>query len=289
MIKQMKELFTEAHGKINEKEREKEAAKLGTLRAGSSGALVDDKAYYAQCGRLAQARMLGYQSEPTEEMRVMFTQGLALEDYIEERFKALGLEYGKEEPVETFFDDIGFISGRPDYEVFIRNENGGLKLVGIEVKSLASPFSVIKQKKNDFPLMKHLIQSVTYMLITNRDEWMICIGHAFFVNQNGKKHNPELRWYHVKKSADGIRVFNESGKAFKLPFDFSHILAYYKEVRSKTENKQLMARPTELELQVDTYNRCNYCPMKSACNEYEANQITFDQWLERVKVTKENE
>jgi hypothetical protein len=290
MIKKMKEIFSEAHRKINEAEKKKENLKVGTLRAGSSGAITASGQLYTGCGRLAQARLLGYQSEPTEQMRLMFNGGLTLEDYMESRLQACNIDYTKEEPIECNVEGVGIISGRPDFQILV--EDGGIRrYIGIEVKSLASPFSVIKQRKNGFPFMKHLLQAATYMLITNRDEWLVVIGHSFFVNQNGKKHDPDLKWYRISLfrefNRETLYVENEKGEAKQLPFDFSHIIAYYKEVREKTASTTLMARPTEQELQVDTYNRCNYCPMASACNEYEAGQITFEDWLERVKVERE--
>lgn len=281
----MKTLFKEAHEKINKEEAFKEELKVGTLRAGSSGALVGNSQYYTQCGRLAQARFLGYQSRPTQEMRLMFNGGLTLEDYFESRLKANNIKYKKEESIQVQVEGIKApISGRPDYEIELDG-----KWVGVEIKSLASPFSVIKQRKNGFPFMKHLLQAATYMMLTNRTEWLVVIGHSFYVNQNGKKHEPELVWYEV--GYDNLKskfwVKNEKEQGRELPFDKSHIIAYYKEVEQKTEAKELMARPTELELNVDTYDRCKYCPMASACNEYEDKQISFEQWLARVLTNKE--
>jgi PD-(D/E)XK nuclease superfamily len=289
VIKKIKEIFSEAHKKINEAEEEKEGLKVGTLRAGSSGALVKGgMALYSGCGRLAQARLLRYQAQPTEQMRLMFNGGLTLEDYIESRLQASNINYIKEETVECNIEGM-VLSGRPDFQILVE-EDELQRYIGIEVKSLASPFSVIKQRKNGFPFMKHLIQAATYMLMTERDEWLICIGHSFYVNQNGKKHDPDLKWYRLVSfrefNRETLYVENEMGEMKQLPFDFSHIIAYYKEVRSKTDSKVLMARPTELELNVDTYNRCRYCYMDSACNEYEVGQITFEDWLERIKAER---
>lgn len=287
IIPKLRELFKDAHEKINKQEADKEATKLGTLRAGSTGAIVGDTALYTSCGRLAQARLLGFQSEPTQEMRLMFNGGLTLEDYIETRLKAADVMFTKEEPVQVEIEPGIVVSGRPDFDVILELKEGR-KAVGFEIKSLASPFSVIKQRKNDFPFMKHLLQAATYMTMLRRDEWIVIIGHSFYVNQNGKKHNPELKMYTILFSNSKFYVQNENGYKKELPFDKSHIIAYYREVKQSTASKTLMPRPTELELNVDTYNRCNYCPMQSACNEYEAGQLTFEQWLERVKITKES-
>lgn len=276
--------MTEAHGKINEEDAAKEAKKINTFRVGSSGAIVDGAVYSTQCGRLAQARYLGAQSPPTEEMRVMFNGGFTLEDYIAKRFTTLGLKFVAEKEHNVEVAPGITISGRPDFELTIDGEE-----VGVEIKSLASPFSVIKQRKNRFPFMKHMIQSATYMTMLNRDSWLIAIGHSFHVRDGGRQHPPAVVWYEMKYDGSKFRVINEKDEKAFLPFDKSHIIAYYKEQQDANNEKRLMARPKEEELNVDTYNRCNYCPMKSACNEYDNGMIDFESWLGRVLVSKEKD
>lgn len=282
MIEKFKSLFTEAHEKINEADKTQEAKKQGLWRIGSSGALVDGKIYDTRCGRLAQARYLGFQSAPTEEMRSMFVGGLSLEDYIEERLDKLGLTYRKEEEVAVTIGEME-LSGRPDYMVLIDGE-----WVGIEVKSLASPFSVIKLKKNRAPFMKHLIQACMYMVATDSDKWMVVVGRSFNTNQNGMKISSGLDWFEIRINGEGFEVHNELGEKFPLPFTVQHLIEYYKELQSGIDDKRLVSRPTEKELNVDTYNRCNYCPQKSACNEYDAGTLSFEDWLVRVPITKES-
>jgi hypothetical protein len=286
LIKTFQELFTDAHKIITKEEAAKEAEKVATLRVGSSGALVGDAMYVTQCGRLAQARYLGFQSSPTEEMRVMFNGGTTLEGFIKERLKTLGLQFRQEETYKTEVIPGIFISGRPDFEVNIDGE-----VIGIEVKSLASPFSVIKHAKNKFPYMKHLIQSATYMTILNRNTWMVVVGWSFHVNQNGQKLSPSLVWYEMgyNEQDDYFWVKNERNEYASLPFTKKHIIAYYVEVKRGVTENILVQRPYEKELKVDTYNRCKYCPMQSACNEYDVGQISFDQWLARILITKESE
>jgi PD-(D/E)XK nuclease superfamily len=290
LIKDMKSIMRKAHDRITINEKVKEAEKAGVFRAGSSGAIVDGHGYTASCGRLAQARLLGYQSDPTQEMRVMFNGGLTLEDYLEVRFKAIDIPFYKEREVKDGLTSDIVISGRPDFDVYV-----GGKWVGIEVKSLASPFSVIKQRKNRFPFIKHMVQAATYMLLLNRNQWLIAIGHSFHVNQNGQKFPPEVVWYELKWNTDLVEgkgffvVTNERNESAVLPFGKEHIIAFYKELASATKEKRLMGRPFEYELNVDTYSRCNYCPMKSACNEYDAGTLDFQSWLSKVQVSKEKD
>lgn len=280
----MKTMMKDAHEQINTNEAAKENLKLSTYRVGSSGAIVDDKVYTTQCGRLAQARFLGNQSPPTQEMRVMFNGGLTLEDYLTARFDLLGIKYVKEREHNSEIAPGIVVSGRPDFELTIDGED-----IGIEVKSLASPFSVMKQRKNKFPYMKHMIQSATYMTLLNKDKWLIAIGHSFHVNDRGMKIPPEVKWYELTYTGGLFIVMNDEGRQASLPFTKEHIVAFYTQMKKGLEDKQLMARPTEYELNVDTYNRCNYCPMKSACNAYDAGLMGFDEWLSKVVENKEKE
>jgi hypothetical protein len=284
LINKFKQLMTDAHEAINKTEEAKEAEKINTFRVGSSGAIVEGEVYSTQCGRLAQARFLGYQSPPTQEMRVMFNGGLTFEDFLAARFTKLGLKFHQERQQEGEIAPGIVVSGRPDFEV--ETETG---LVGIEVKSLASPFSVMKQRKNRFPYMKHMIQAATYMTLTGLDSWLIVIGHSFHVNDRGMKIPPALMWYELKYVNGKFIITNDNNENALLPFDKQHIISYYREQQDGIKSKQLMARPKEYELNVDTYNRCNYCPMKSACNEYDKGLIGFEQWLSRVVVSKEKE
>src|SRR5271166_6283740 len=152
LIKQFKDWMTSAHEKINEEEAAKESKKINTFRVGSSGAIMGTgDALYTQCGRLAQARYLGFQASPTEEMRTMFNGGLTLEDFIEQRFRTLDLQYQKEVEVQGEIASGIVVSGRPDFDVLVKNEDEIYEAIGIEIKSLASPFSVIKFDKNGFP------------------------------------------------------------------------------------------------------------------------------------------
>lgn len=283
LINRFKELMTEAHKVINKQDAEVEKQKQGVFRVGSSGALVDGDIYAAGCGRLAQARYLGEQTPPTESARAMFQGGFAVEDLVEARFKAMGIEYKKEVATTSSLVEGLEVSGRPDFEALIDGE-----WVGVEVKSLASPFSVIKLKKNGYPFMKHMIQAATYMAALKKERWVIVVGHTFNVNQNGVKMESGLYWYEMNEGFDGdFFITNDKGGSMKLPFKKQHIIDYYLALKTGIAEEKLVDRPKEKELNVDTYNRCNYCPMKSACNEYDNNQINFQSWLERVRVTKE--
>lgn len=58
-------------------------------------------------------------------------------------------------------------------------------------------------------------------------------------------------------------------------------------MKSGLESKTLMQRPDEKELNVDTYDRCKYCKMSNSCNEADTGQLSFEDWLKRVPITKE--
>jgi hypothetical protein len=283
-IQKLKEVLHAGHKLINEQQDATEAARLGELRAGSAGAITaDGKAYYTQCGRLAQARLLGHQQQPTTEMRAMFNGGFALENYLEEQFKAAGFEHTKEPKYSKEIAPGLTVYGRPDFEFTIEGTR-----VGLEIKSLASPFSVIKQVKNGFPLMKHLLQAAVYTMICDRSEWLFAVGNVFFANEKGQRVSPGLRFYEFRKAGDSFTISNEAGETTTLPFTVPDIIRYYQQVQDKTKAEELLPRPTEQELRISTYNRCNYCHMKSACNEADAKQISFKDWMKRVLINKES-
>lgn len=269
---------------INASKAVLELAKLGTARAGSGGAITEDeKHYYTGCGRLAQARLLGFERPPSTSLLAMFEGGLALENFLEKIYLAAGLEFKKEQPISG---QIGrtVISGRPDFDL---NIDG--RWVGVEVKSMASPFSAIKQAKNGYPLIKHLVQACTYMLLSEREEWLVAVGNIFFANERGFRVNPGVRYYEVHKvqSGGGFTVTNEQDKTAPLPFTARDIERYYNRLIRFTGEEKLMARPSEFELKSDTYSRCKYCAMASACNEIENGQIDFTQWMKKVPEAKE--
>lgn len=278
IISALQKMFEDGTVARNAESSEKEKLKLGTARAGSSGAITEDgKHLYTQCGRLAQARMLGYERAPSQSLLAMFEGGLSLENFIEKNLLAIGAEFKKEEPVKGNIGGIP-VSGRPDFDILIDGE-----YIGMEVKSMASPFSAIKQVKNRFPLVKHLVQACTYLMLLDRDKWIVAVGNIFFANERGFKVDPGLRLYMVRVQNSGFIVQNEHEEEMPLPFSRTDIERYYSVLTSASNNRTLMERPTELELNMDSYDRCKYCPMSSACNEIEAGQIGFEQWLKRVK------
>lgn len=271
---------------INEEKAAQEKLKLGMCRAGSTGAVSKDgKNYYADCGRKAQARYLGFERSPTSSLLTMFEGGLALENRIEKALAATdtGAEpsFSKEQSVQG---KVGLtkVSGRPDFDIVVEKE-----LVGLEVKSMASPFSAIKQVKNAYPLIKHLVQACTYMILLERDCWVVVVGNVFFARERAFSVNPELRYYQVNRNGNEFSVCNEKGQEVKLEFGVEDIERYYAMLVSETNAKRLMPRPTENEINVDSYDRCKYCPMSSACNEIENGQIDFDEWMRRVPLQVE--
>lgn len=276
MISRIKAIFAEANANLNLQREEEEKKKLGLARGGSAGAIMENgEALYTDCGRKAQARLLGQQSGKSENDRMMFQGGFAVENHIEEYLKTAGIPYAKEVEKLGLIGDVE-VSGRADFDILLDGE-----WVGVEVKSMASPFSTIKQVKNKFPMIKHLVQACTYTLLYERDKWLVAVGNVFNANERGFKVPSSLRWYSISRKGTSFYCTNEAGERVKLPFTIQDIGRYYLLLQKETQNKTLLPRPTELELNVDTYNRCKYCPMEGACNEFEAGQIDFDTWIKK--------
>lgn len=290
MLKKIKQIQKDAFKAVSERDAEANERTVGLLRGGSSGALVGEKSYAAKCARLDQARMLGVQKAVTDAERVMFSAGLGHEVFLEGQFRASGIEFRGPEyfekhpyrvPVPRDGKPDLMWGGRPDFELKIDGQ-----WVGVEAKALVSNFSVMKQKSADWPYMRHLVQAAAYMLMLNRPNWLIAIGHYFYAQPNpANKIPPQVNWYELRVNEAGeLEVENEKHEIQPLPFGIQHVKDYYLDIADRNERKVLALRPTEKEMGMRPYNRCNYCPMKNSCNKYDTQQMTFEEWLEQLKL-----
>lgn len=296
-IKEIEKKATEALLKRSLEER-KEG--IGVLRGGSAGAVVVDekgerKSYCAaySCARKAQARLIGVELPPEEDKLDIYSAGIAHEVRLAEIFDAAGIDYEREKPVKS----EGW-SGRPDFMI----DN-----VGIEAKAYVHPGSVsFVHKGNKWPKMAHCVQACAYMVYANKDSWLIGGGHYFFVFfQDGYKDVPALDeegnqivkkaknwkdigpgrvWFELLKKDGNFYIMNQERQEVKLPFTETDIRRYYKELSEFNEKKVLGDRPHEEEIEGKISMRCLQCPMKKSCKAYDNNKLSYDEWLEIMKL-----
>lgn len=168
---------------------EKEKAKLGNLRAGSTGMMAETGDVAGSCHRKSHLRSLGIEIEaPTEDKLIMFELGYANEDRIVEILNSsLGpdeiLLREEEIPIEWTTSNGTKVSGRPDIvickvetttdptEQYTTPPSGSINstiekripVLGLELKSVHSVWTardVLFQRK---PKTANLLQAAHYM------------------------------------------------------------------------------------------------------------------------------
>jgi len=271
--------------KAEAEHKESNAASIGLVRGGSSGALTSDgKSFSTQCARKHQARLMGRGAAPSTADREAFAAGFGHELRLEKVLGDGGAKFEVEPDYQVLDGDMLW-SGRPDFDV--------KELGGIEAKSLISQYSVYKAFENNWPQMKHVIQSAAYMTMLNRDTWLICIGNYFHANlwvgKQEKKFPPQRHWYAVGKNASGeFTVMNDKRETLTLPFKDEDIIRYYSQLQIDNTKKVLGARPHEEELKAKSYSRCDarYCSMSGSCDAYDKGSVSFDEWMQEFNTPK---
>lgn len=164
----------------------KEAEKLGTLRAGSSGIRSPQGDVAGACHRKTMLRSLGIQIEvPDDSKQMMFELGFASEDIVCEtlgRVLQPGHVILREADIPTDWTtrngirvtgrpDVVICSGRFDPEVAVHSVSPGTPgvnekltpILGIELKSVHSVWSAKKYLFGQMPSLSNLAQAGHYM------------------------------------------------------------------------------------------------------------------------------
>jgi len=170
-----------------------ESTKVGTLRAGNTGALFGNQVI-GKCARQTLLRYLGIQYEEiTRNKRLMFDAGLSNEDIwvdiLEAGIKASGEPYvirtEEDIPIGWTLDSGVKVTGRPDIVVGIEKDGEFIPKKGLELK-LASSLWTCRDTGIMFePKMMHLLQAGHYswqlgipfeLWYTNRAEFAVGSG-----------------------------------------------------------------------------------------------------------------
>lgn len=297
LIIKMKEVMEFANEQQNLERSLRATETRGIFRGAMAGAITDAGILSAKCPRLDQARLLGVESQPSAQTRIMFSAGFGHEIYLETQFqlagrfeaylKEKGLLYKREVGCDGQVDGQTW-HGTPDFEISF---DGGVTYLGVEAKSLVSNFSAFKHVTNEMPQMKHVLQAAGYMTRLNRDVWMIAVGHYFYANVNGDNFPPDVKWYVVDRNTGNGRfqVSNEEGRTIEIDATPEQITNYLRHLETNNKGQTLSERPIEKEIAGNAYDRCNYCEMQSYCNLYDTEQLSFENWLKALpNAKKEN-
>lgn len=190
------ERFKIARKKDREDYKAKEVAKLGNLRAGSTGMMAQTGDIAGNCHRKSHLRSLGLEiEEPTEDKLIMFELGYANEDRIMEILKSSLAEdetilREEEIPIEWNTSNGTKVSGRPDIVIckkadwVITSEDAAgwsemdphrpevgtivpgaksIPVLGLELKSVHSVWTAREVLFNRHPKTPNLVQAAHYM------------------------------------------------------------------------------------------------------------------------------
>lgn len=301
---------------IAEAGHKKEKTRVGHLRGGSAGAIIDGEVY-GECHRKAHLRMLGIDTPLKEEIELMTRQGEQNEVLWIEELRAAGCTVLNHDDLELELELFGkTFKGSPD--VALADENGK-PFLGIELKNLSSGSKSITVSYQLAPDVKHLIQTATYSVMLAKKlqlpdpiPYMLVyssrnIWHVYSLSGEAKKAiqtvrrdvnvqfmrdfsiTPFHRIYYTRWNSDGCLEYFTSGlkEWTTTPLKEEHIYHYYEAVAVLiTETKDLGPRPCTKSLGAKKkgYSMCNYCEFADVCDTHEEN---YDAWVDHARLISE--
>jgi len=283
-----------------------EAAKLGNLRAGDSGAMTKQGDVVGGCPRRAYVRsMLGIEAEvPEQNNLLMFEVGKANEviwlDKLKRSWPGL-IKQEEEIPISWTTGNGTKVTGRPD--IVLCNAEGK-PLLGIEHKAVCSLWTARDVTFEGTPKLKHLLQAAHYMWKLNVPyrlvytqyvqysfpDWaakMFPAKHpAISLNDKGqpKAVLPHITIYELAFDKAGLIQYRIEGETrwTTAAVGRDDIERYYEFASVMAERKALGPRPAPVKADGSKagYSDCNYCPLVDVCNSYENK---WEKWHDEIK------
>lgn len=309
------ELLKKGHAALRAKHDVEEKTKLGTLRGGSAGAIINGD-FYGKCHRLAFARSIGISAPIPWERELMFAAGRTNEDSWYEVLKESwpGQILRETEVPVAWATDTGVpVTGRPD---FVLADADGTRRVGIELKLVSSFWTAVDVFVKKHPKSDHLIQAAHYSMAlgipfelwyTSRVDWPV-IGWAL------KQFEKASRW--MSNWGEPSFGYNDKGvnkvfpfyQGFELEWDneilgirpigttswvsteltMDSIRSYYNYVGAMGNRADLGPRPASKEITPAGspmgYNKCDakYCGFSGICDRHENNK---ESWVKEAAAT----
>lgn len=306
------ELFWAGMADDRDKHTAGEAAKLGNLRAGDSGAMTRGGDVVGGCHRRAYLRSFGgvEVDPPSVDRLIMFELGKANEviwvDKIKRSWPGI-IKQEEEIPIKWTTANGTNVTGRPD---MVLCHADGKPVLGIEHKAICSLWTAREVSFEMTPQMKHLLQAahyswklnVPYRLVYTQytdftmPEWskkFFPPGHPLVeVNEKNepKKILPHTTIYEIAFDDNGtIKYRLESPSHDKADGNFTRtvltiadIERYYEFVSAMGERKALGPRPSPWKPSGKNkgYSDCDYCPLADICDKHENK---WEAWHAEVK------
>lgn len=281
-----------------------ESTKLGNLRGGSAGALVDGKVY-GKCHRLSLARFKGISTPKNEGAQYWFDAGYANEEAWDAKLTAFlqenpdySIKSEEDCPIKWHTSNGTAVTGRPDFVIF-KNDTA---LLGLELKVVCTINSAIDKWAKNKPATANLIQAAHYSLI---------MGIPYNLVYSFRSRGPAPYW--AVKQLKGTGTLNHKNEIepftceFRLGFENDllyyidrfglttqtkitgqSIRDYYELIVDMDDKKDLYNRPVAETATGDKdWDPCNLCAFKDACDSHEND---FDRWFDEIrKISQQGE
>lgn len=285
-------LFLEGRKIASAEKSQQEQTKVGTLRAGNSGALVGEHVI-GKCHRLSLARFLGLEEPKEDGTYCIFESGEANEDVW--KAKVIKSWPGKvtgdvDYPMAWEIDGVK-ITGRPDL-VFLGTDDKPEFLVELKViESVQSAASLFYERK---PKTDNLLQAAHYSLKFGMPAILV---YTF----SGKGDIPFwcIKKYNIPKGVkmspfkmeftlfwqDGVLGYvDQDGESVMTIITAQSIEDYYKLILDMQREEDLYLRASSLDVHggQQPWNSCDYCSLNEVCNGYDAHG-NFGLWVDEAR------
>lgn len=266
-----------------------ESSKVGIFRAGNAG-FVEHDTPIESCPRLAVLRYIGKNKSISFDEHLNVTTGVLHEHHVTELLveseDVSKIEVWENVPqvspkieviskaLEIDLNGI-IVSGRPDRVITLNGQR-----IGLELKSVISSNTAFKISTG-FPSLQYLAQILTYQYALNIPFYFL-FGQYFiadkFIQKKFVKRQPQFLVFEVTPLSDvqtQIRRLDDSNEIKVVNFGISHVKEFYQMCKD-TESSQTFPKVPIW----DSYNKCDYCPMKDACDSYNSGVISKQDWID---------
>lgn len=295
-----------------------EQAKLGILRAGSSGILTEQGDVAGSCLRKSHLRTLGIELEDiTEDKFIMFELGYANEDIVYNHLNKSKAESEvilreEEIPIEWTTSNGVKVTGRPDMVICTERDGQKTPVLGLELKSVHSVWTARDVFFGRKPKLSNMIQAAHYM-------WKLNVPYKMIYKSYSILGQGAADWMHkffpkMGELLDNYMTYSKVGKMmgvkqFEIVYDLrldEHGRVHYREegdekwiasivttgdIQRYFEHASQLGKGGSLgprPVAVDTlgkkanYSDCDYCPLNAICDNVEKKKLGYDEWKNNV-------
>lgn len=284
-------VLLDGHAAQDAEHADKEKTKVGTLRAGTAGAVVDGK-IFGNCHRKALARFLGIEEENDLPTKLMFAAGVGNESAwldVLRRGWAGQIKCEEEIPVSFELDGVK-ITGRPDIVLL---DDDGVPQLGIELKGVFSINTAIDTHLEGHFKSENILQAGIYarqlnvpysLAYTSRNYWKLdFVAKRKYPSVKFGTIRPFYKLFYLRWEND-ILEYRAEDKNEWTPsiITWKSIEDFYKLIIEMRNTKQLGPRPATTDIggeELRWGGHCTFCAFKDVCDKHEG---SYDNWVEAI-------